>query len=109
MVKQYRSPGPKYNAPSTIGYEKTDPRVSRAPAYSLGPLLGQQHRTVGRVPGPKYDLGKATRHGLPKATGALLLAPRPREPIARIPGPATYNVLHCMPVIMPSMPVYSIG
>lgn len=107
MVKLFVSPGPKYGAPTTIGSEKTDPRIPRAPAYTMGQLLQIQQQD--RLPGPKYDLSNITRHGPAKTTGATLLAARSQKRNEPIPGPDKYNVVPCMPITMPSMPMYSIG
>lgn len=104
-----KTPGPKYGAPTTIGYENTDLRLPRAPAYTMGQLLQQQQQRTLRVPGPKYDLGNVTRHGPVKIPGALLLGPRPKGHGSRIPGPGAYNVIPCIPAIKTSTPMYSIG
>lgn len=106
--KNYRSPGPKYNAPTTVGYEKCDVRLPRAPAYSLGQLLREQHKSL-QVPGPKYNLSNITRHGTIKMTGASLASSRPIGRPVPSPGPAAYNTVPCMPVTMATMPMYSIG
>lgn len=107
MGKNYRSPGPKYDAPTTIGHEKADLRLPRAPAYSLGHLV--QTRQIGRMPGPKYDVSNITNHGPIKILGGTLLSFRTKEKYSRTPGPAAYDVGPCMPVTKPTMPQYSIG
>ncbi|XP_050419955.1 outer dense fiber protein 3-like protein 2 [Adelges cooleyi] len=109
--KQYGTPGPKYDAPTTVGYENTDVRLPRAPAFSLGQLLkdaGPGRRP--QVPGPKYDLGDYTRHG-PNTTPAAFLASRIKEPKrnAPTPSPAAYNITDALPLTMPAMPAYSLG
>jgi len=109
MAKNYyRSPGPKYNAPTTVGYEKTDLRLPRAPAYSLGRLL-RPKQTSFRVPGPKYDVSNTTRHGLITMAGVSIASKLRRQHTTRTPGPAAYNTVQCMPVIKPAVPMYSIG
>lgn len=108
MVKNV-SPGPKYDAPTTVGYERADPRIIRAPAYSLGQALRSGIPSGSRVPGPKYDVTNLTRYGRASNTGGASLASRIVEPTTRTPGPATYNTVLCMPVIKPAMPMYSMG
>lgn len=109
MVKQFKSPGPKYAVPTTIGYENTDLRLPRAPAYTMGQLLQQKQRRALGVPGPKYDLSNVTRHGRVRVPGALLLGPRIKERRPPVPGPGTYNVVPCIPATTTSTPVYSMG
>lgn len=106
MVKNI-GPGPKYDAPTTVGYERADPRIIRAPAYSLGQAL--RSGNPSRVPGPKYDVCNLTRYGRAGNSGGPSLASRIVEPTTRTPGPATYNTVLCMSVIKPAMPMYSMG
>jgi len=105
-----KSPGPKYGAPNTIGYENTDLRLPRAPAYTFGKLLDFK-RTSGRVPGPKYNLRDVTRHGPVNVVGASFASKHGNNLMTatRTPGPAAYNIVPCMSVTMPTMPMYSIG
>ncbi|VVC39443.1 Hypothetical protein CINCED_3A014373 [Cinara cedri] len=105
-----KSPGPKYGAPTTVGYVLADPRIITAPAYSLGKRLDAGSHSGRRVPGPKYDVSNITRHGRVSegANGAIIVSKIP-ERSNRIPGPATYNTGPCMPVTKPAMPMYSMG
>lgn len=103
-------PGPKYGVPSTVGYERNDPRFFRAPAYSMRQRLSVAANESGsQVPGPKYNVSNVTRHGLVNKSKGALLASRFVQPTARIPGPATYNTVPCTSIIKPSMPMYSMG
>ncbi|VVC29098.1 Hypothetical protein CINCED_3A005723 [Cinara cedri] len=88
-----KSPGPKYGAPTTVGYVLADPRIITAPAYSLGKRLDAGSHSGRRVPGPKYDVSNITRHGRVSegANGAIIVSRIP-ERSNRIPGPATVKL-----------------
>lgn len=109
-MKQYRSPGPKYSVSTTVGYEKADPRLPKAPAYSLGQRLKPIESQLYCVPGPKYDLRNVTCRG-PVTVTAASLTSKSAEPKYALPtpSPAKYNTSHCMPVVKPVMPMYSFG
>ncbi|XP_050538004.1 outer dense fiber protein 3-B-like [Daktulosphaira vitifoliae] len=108
LKKQYCTPGPKYSCPTTIGYEKTDVRLPRAPAFSLGQRIQSNSATYRSqlVPGPKYDLSNVTRYGC-IATPAAFLVSRIKEPKRNIPtpSPASYNI----PPSVPAKPAFTLG
>ncbi|XP_025421868.1 outer dense fiber protein 3-like protein 2 [Sipha flava] len=107
MTTMYRSPGPKYGVPNAFGYEDADLRLKRAPAFSLGQLL--QPKPAAKIPGPKYAVGDVTRRGPVTVTGISLGAKDHVRRTQRIPGPTTYDVVPCLPLITPAMPMYSMG
>lgn len=84
------SPGPAYNLPKTIGYDKHCPTKIRSPQYSFGinaPLL---RRAFG--PGPRYKLENHTRYGA-KYSPQYTFGKKLQFSIKHAsPGPAQYSI-----------------
>uniref|UniRef100_A0A8C9U7I1 Ciliary microtubule associated protein 1A n=1 Tax=Scleropages formosus TaxID=113540 RepID=A0A8C9U7I1_SCLFO len=69
IAAMYKSPGPKYELPRTLGAEHHDPRMFKAPAYSFGrpaeyklpPILGSH--TVTKPSAPSFSLKGRSKIG----------------------------------------------
>ncbi|NWR94286.1 ODF3A protein, partial [Furnarius figulus] len=83
---QYRTPGPKYGAPSNVGYQQHDPTRHRAPAYTFG--LKAWLDPLNRTPGPKYLVRPGFTARGPDGIPAYTMCGRPRPDKGNVnPGP----------------------
>ncbi|XP_064262304.1 ciliary microtubule associated protein 1B isoform X2 [Passer domesticus] len=103
----YRSPGPKYRIPGSIGQDRRDPSGRRAPAYSFGMRLGGPEEP--RSPGPQYLVPAGFTARGPDRGPAFTMGGRPRERRAsNTPGPAYYSPEQATRVTLPSAPACSV-
>ncbi|NWV76187.1 ODF3A protein, partial [Dasyornis broadbenti] len=106
IATQFRTPGPKYGLPGSVGYDQHDPSRSRAPAFSFGHRMGGTAEP--RSPGPQYLVPSGfTVRGQHRAP-AFTMGGRARERrLSSTPGPAHYSPELANRVTLPSAPACS--
>uniref|UniRef100_A0A8C9TPD7 Ciliary microtubule associated protein 1A n=1 Tax=Scleropages formosus TaxID=113540 RepID=A0A8C9TPD7_SCLFO len=108
IAAMYKSPGPKYELPRTLGAEHHDPRMFKAPAYSFGSLHCPLPSSCS--PGPGYHVPPhLTRFGWER-TPAYSLHSRPKSPTRfQTPAPGQYSLERAGKSLFPSAPAYSLS
>ncbi|KPP68141.1 outer dense fiber protein 3-like [Scleropages formosus] len=132
IAAMYKSPGPKYELPRTLGKdlehssqrvldakwrknylaqtgaEHHDPRMFKAPAYSFGSLHCPLPSSCS--PGPGYHVPPhLTRFGWER-TPAYSLHSRPKSPTRfQTPAPGQYSLERAGKSLFPSAPAYSLS
>ncbi|NXS12494.1 ODF3A protein, partial [Neodrepanis coruscans] len=82
----YRTPGPKYELPTNVGYVQHDPSRSRAPAYTFGLRVGTNMGSCS--PGPRYLVPPGFTEKGRSYNPAYSITGRPRaERVTVYPGP----------------------
>ncbi|XP_031961580.1 outer dense fiber protein 3B [Corvus moneduloides] len=105
---RFRTPGPKYELPGSIGCDPHDSASPRAPAYTFGHRAGGSQQP--RSPGPQYLVPAGFTARGEQRGPAFSMGGRPAaRPASSTPGPAYYRPERADRVTLPSAPACSMS
>jgi len=105
----FKSPGPKYSLPSTVGREKHDGRKKQAPAFSFGTRHAKFSSDCSPGPGAYSIVPSTTRRGGDGTPKYSLYGRHKELPTFSTPGPGQYSPEQAGKSAYYSAPTYSLS